>query len=80
MVQVVKLGEWDDDVRQNEDWIAFIDRVKETGTKGIVFGETEEGEMFIGCNHTNAKDLIYIYHMLQGMINSLITGDLESNE
>jgi hypothetical protein len=80
MNKVVKLGGWDDDVRQNEAWLEFIDQVKKDGVRGIVFGETEDGNVFVGCNYDSAKDLVYIYHMLQGMINEIIGGGLHGEE
>lgn len=67
--KIVNLNSLDE---QDENYMEFLDDLKNDNASAIYIVEKNNGEVFVGCNYEQRKDLVYAIYRLQMLAQTLI--------
>lgn len=66
---IVNLSSLDE---KDEEYMNFIEELKEDNSNAIFLIEKMNGEVSVGCNFENKKDLVYAIHRLQKLAIAIV--------
>lgn len=67
--KIVNLSSLDD---EDDEYLAFIEDLKDNNKNAIFIVEKEDGEVFVGCNYENVKDLVFAIHKIMKLANAIV--------
>ncbi len=62
---------------QDEEYMKFLNDLKDDNGSAIFIIEKNDGEVYVGSNYENRRDLVYAIYRLQGLAQSLVNGGAE---
>ena len=68
---IVNLSSLDE---QDEEYSNFIDELKEDNANAIFLVEKKNGEVSVGCNFEDRRDLVYAIYKLQSLAQVIANG------
>jgi hypothetical protein len=71
---IVNLSSLDE---QDEEYIKFVDELKEDNANAIFLIEKKNGEVHVGCNFEDRRDLVYAIYKLQNLAQVIANGGAE---
>ncbi len=74
MTNVVNLSSMDE---HDEEYMKFVDDLKEDNANAIFLIEKTNGEVSVGCNFEDRRDLVYAIYKLQNLAQVIANGGTE---
>ena len=71
MTNIVNLSSLDE---HDEEYVKFIDDLKEDAVNAIFLIENADGSVKIGCNFEDRRDLVYAIYKLQNLAQLIANG------
>lgn len=71
---IVNLSSLDE---QDAEYMKFLDDLKEDNGSAVFIIEKNDGEVYVGSNFENRRDLVYAIYRLQGLAQTLVNGGSE---
>lgn len=68
---IVNLSSLDE---QDEEYVKFIDELKTDNANAIFLIEKSNGEVSVGCNFEDRRDLVYAIYKLQNLAQLIANG------
>jgi hypothetical protein len=68
---IVNLSSLDE---QDAEYMKFLDDLKEDNGSAVFIIEKNDGEVYVGSNFENRRDLVYAIYRLQGLAQTLVNG------
>lgn len=73
---VVNLSSLDE---HDEHYMKFLDDLKNDNGNAIFIIEKNNGEVYVGSNHEDRRDLVYAIYRLQGLAQTIANGGGEDD-
>ena len=74
MTNIVNLSSLDE---HDEEYMSFVDDLKEDNANAIFLIEKKNGEVSVGCNFEDRRDLVYAIYKLQNLAQLIANGGEE---
>lgn len=68
---IVNLSSLDE---HDQEYMKFLDDLKEDNGSAVFIIEKNDGEVYVGSNFENRRDLVYAIYRLQGLAQTLVNG------